>query len=73
MLVLNGYGRFDITDLTFHIGEGGNSGPRATSRARCPQVRSIPEVLYARGGRHGGESREDPGPRRQPIYPVSRS
>lgn len=69
ILVLNGYGRFDITDLTFHIGEGGTESQHRYERRPMPTGPVDPTALYAAGGRHGGERESAANrPRHQPIY-----
>lgn len=65
-LVFFGYGYFNITDLTWNIGEGGyatSGGYRKRVRQRGPIE---PAVFYSRARREEGPRGE--GERKQPIY-----
>jgi len=65
-LVFNGYGGFDMTELTWGIGEGGYA---SSERAAPPVAAATPvskEAKYAEPTR--AERRQRTGPRRQPFF-----
>lgn len=69
-LVLYGYGYFNVSDLTWNIGEGGTAGSGEYRKPRpMPTGPADPETFYAserRPGRDRGTQASRP--HRQPIY-----
>lgn len=65
-LVFNGYGYFDITELTWDIGEGGEKITNRYRRAERPRGPVDPAARYAMPLRR--ESRSHEGERKQPFY-----
>src|SRR5919197_1024513 len=65
-LVFNGYGGFDITELTWGIGEGGYGSSRRSASESTP-VRAVDaSIKYAQPAR--AETRRREGERKQPFF-----
>jgi len=65
-LVFNGYGYFDITELTWDIGEGGEKVTNRYRRSERPKGPVAPGARYAMPLRREGRAHE--GERKQPFY-----
>ena len=65
-LVFNGYGFFDMTEMTWNIGEGGYASSTDDRGADGPAGAVEPPVGYSRPLR--AEGRERRGERKQPFY-----
>lgn len=65
-LVFNGYGYFDMTELTWDIGEGGEQVSGRYKKRAWPKGPVEPAIRYAMPLR--SESRQSEGGRRQPFY-----
>jgi len=65
-LVFNGYGYFDITELTWDIGEGGGKVTERYKKKERPKGPVDPAVRYAMPLR--AETRKRDGNRKQPFY-----
>ncbi len=65
-LVFNGYGFFDMTELTWDIGEGGYKVPDRYHKMKSPKGAIDPAIRYSMPLR--AEGRERQGERKQPIY-----
>ena len=65
-LVFNGYGFFDMTEMTWNIGEGGYASSARDGAADGPAGAVEPAVRYAMPLR--AEGRERRGERKQPFY-----
>ena len=65
-LVFSGYGRFDMTELTWGIGEGGYANAERTKKASAVEEPVSAAAKYAQPVR--AEQRQRSGPRRQPFF-----
>ena len=65
-LVFNGYGGFDMTELTWGIGEGGYAVPEHAAAPIAAAAPVTKEAKYAEPTR--AERRQRTGPRRQPFF-----